>query len=225
MKKLLYSLLLLGSIMVGCRKGQNAEEIAPAPQVTLASFRGNVLGQELIIKEDPNDPFSYDSPVSARLLVGQTEPDYINHQVYIRSKGVGSIFLDVPSMPFRGYSFAMIQELFVSGPKQFNLVLPQEDRNGGMNTARYREGFDFTFVRADWGNVGISTIGDQTGSTLEVLSSREIAPPANSGVLRALEVSFRMNAKLYADSDQVYGEVKNAELTLKFYYFGQPKFK
>jgi hypothetical protein len=38
-------------------------------------------------------------------------------------------------------------------------------------------------------------------------------------------VTFKMNAKLYADSDQVYGEVKNAEMTLKFYYTGPIKYE
>jgi hypothetical protein len=221
--KYLLTCLALGLAVAACRQGKETKQLEPVPEVTLASFRGTILGQEVIITEDPNDPNSYDSPMSVRLLAGQTQPEYVNHKVYIRSRGKGFISLDIPSIVYQGYGFAKIQEQFALGPKQFNEVLPLDDLNRGLMT-RYRKGFDFIFSRADWGNIGISTIGDQTGSMLEVLSSRELPPPANSGVLRVLEVTFRMNAKLYADSDQVYGEVKNAEMTLKFYYFGPPKY-
>jgi hypothetical protein len=224
MKKLLYlSTLCCFALFAGCRSSRESDQPAPETKASLASFRGTILGQEVIITEDPNEPNSYDSPVSVRLLVGQTQPEYVNHKVYIRSRGKGLISLDIPSIVYQGYGFAKIQEQFSPGPKQFNEDLPLDDLNRGLMT-RYRKGFDFIFSRADWGNIGISTIGDQTGSMLEVLSSRELPPPANSGVLRVLEVTFRMNAKLYADSDQVYGEVKNAEMTLKFYYFGPPKY-
>jgi hypothetical protein len=215
--KHLLTCLALGLAVAACRQGKETKQLEPVPEVTLASFRGTILGQEIVITEDLSDPTSFDATVGVRLLPGQTVPEYANLSVFIRPKSGRAISFDVPSIPFREYSFATIQQVFAVGSKRFNEKIADEDRFGNNYKMRFREGFDFVFS-------GISTIGDQTGSNLEVTSLREIAPPPNSGVLRALEVSLKMDAKLYADSNQPpYGEVKNAELTLKFYYYGPPK--
>lgn len=133
--------------------------------------------------------------------------------------------MDMPSILFREYNFEKIKQVLAPGSKQLNESMAPN--SNGM--VRYREGFDFIFSSGGWGTgggrTGVSTIGNQAGSVLEVVSAHEITLPPGPELYRAVAVTFKMNAKLYADSDQVYGEVKNAEMTLKFYYTGPIKYE
>lgn len=217
---ILYILVLLFTVcFVGCHK-QETQPLAPV-KGDIATFRAEFLGKNLSIAESAEDSIYSDSGIGY-LLENNQKPSFIYIQasiITIPNRSGDRIHLYFPTIKTEDFTFEGMQKLLSIGKKEFE-ISPVFDKNMSYNFS-FNRGFIFTLSTQ---NPALSeggyrrffdTVGEQNGSELKVIESKEIFPSA--GYERAIQVRFSLNCKLYSGI-QFIGNLKDADFSLKFNY-------
>lgn len=218
MKKHIY-ILLICTLSTNCSK--HRETIIGPVNAELATFRATFMGQSLSLTESITDSIFSDSGFGYLLEDGK-KPSFIYAFMDLISrpnKPHDRIHLYLPTIRIENFTFEGIQRLLSIGKKEFD-VNPVFGNDKTFDFA-FKRGFIFALASQNpalspqgYRNI-FHTVGNQDGSELKIIESKEIFPP--SGYERAIQVRFFLNCKLYS-GEQFIGEMQNAEFTLKFYY-------
>lgn len=166
-------------------------------------FAGIVLGKEKCLNDGINNYQSYSGTYDERIVMGM--------DTYPLTEADEAIFVLSPVVELS--NFEQINQVFIIGKKEF--TTPTSFQESGfqiyyqvLNKIKTNSENEFTFY--------FTRYGEQENSTIEVVDKYDL-PWSGEPDPRKMRISLLINCKLYDESGQYKGEIKNGLLTNDVY--------